>query len=136
MDIETQLEHLDELDNFPQLVLLKEESTHLQHHGLMPSVDWFHARFRYILLYQSINWQDLAREFEHKHAMIHTSSTTIYQILNYIHNEYETNETFNLTLYNQLLHLIHDVWITYSTTYMGDETDMDIVDLIAGMMHM
>lgn len=136
MDIETQLEHIDELENFPQLVLLKQESSHLTIHGIMPSVEWFHARFRHILLYQSIDWQDLARQFEHKHNQIYTLSVTIYQILQYIINEYETKETYNLHAYNQVLHHIHDVWTIYSTTYIGDETDMDIVDLIAGMMHM
>jgi hypothetical protein len=136
MDIETQLEHLDELDNLSQLILLKQESSHIVDHGLMPSTEWFHARFRHILMYQSIEWRDLAQQFEHKNNQIYTASTTIHQILTYILNEYETKETYNMNAYNQLLHLIHDVWISYSTTYMGDETDMDIVDLVAGMMHM
>ena len=136
MDIEEQLEHIDELDNLPQLILLKEECLHIITHGLMPSEEWFHARFRNILLYQSIDWQDMAHQFDNKNDQIYTSSLTIHQIINHIIKEYETKATYDLTLYNQLLHLIHDLWIAYSTTYIGDETDFDIVDLVAGMMHM
>lgn len=136
MDIEAQLEHIDELDNLPQLILLKQESSHILSHGLMPSEAWFHARFRNILLYQSIEWQEMARQFETKHTQIHTSSNTIYAMITHIVKEYETKATYDLNVYNQLLHLIHELWITYSTTYIGEETDMDIVDLVAGMMHM
>lgn len=136
MDIEEQLEHLDEMDNLSQLILLKQESSHILIHGLMPSASWFHARFRNILLYQSIDWKDMAAQFENKNHQIYTSSTTIYMIINHILKEYETKETYDLTVYSQLLHLIHDLWVTYSTTYMGEETDLDIIDLVAGMMHM
>ena len=136
MDIETQLEQLDELDHLSQLILLKQESSHILSHGLMPSTEWFHARFRHILLYQSIDWQDMATQYVNKNTFINTSSSTIHTMIHHIIQEYETKETYELKLYHQLLHQIHELWQTYSTLYIGEETDMDIVDLVAGIMHM
>ena len=50
--------------------------------------------------------------------------------------EWDYRPTISLPVYYRVLHDIQDVWRRYQTQYVGEEEDVDIVDVIEQMTHM
>ncbi len=133
---EMQLEELEQHPEATQLQLLVYEIDHFHEHGIQPSTDWYEARFLKIYAYSELHWQDLANQFQHKNDYIYETATKISEMLAYLIEQWGASPIFDLSVYYQLVHSMNELWEHYSTTYVGDEKDEDIVDLIAGMTHL
>lgn len=129
-DIETQLQHIAEYDNAKQLELLKREINHIVIHNITPSEGWFDERFKYVHTYSKLDWADLAQRFHSRDSYIYGNAMGIIHSLSEIMEEYSMRPNFHLTTYYNAITLIYQVWNYYHRTYMGDETDDDVVDLI------
>lgn len=129
-DIEMQLQQLAQYDNAKQLALLKQEINHIVIHNLTPSEGWFDERFKYIHTYSKLDWGDLATRFHYKDSFVYENTMTIIRNLNELLEDYSMHPNFSVTLYYNTITLIYQVWTYYQRTYMGAETDTDIVNLI------
>ena len=135
-DVEWELEHLEEYDNVKQLQILKKEINHYTIHGVTPSEGWFDERFRHIDTYSKLDWIELAQRFKDEDKYMHDSAHYIRFLLDELIDERATKPTFNLTQYNQLLHIISNVWEHYVHAYLDDNTDADIDDLLVGITNL
>jgi hypothetical protein len=132
-DDEWKLQHLDQYENEEQLNLIMCEINHIMGHGIKPSDEWYNERFQYIYQYSHINWADLSKRFTTKDQYIYGTAADIQQLVSELVEERSTKRAFNIaTYYRAILH-IKDLWSYYKDTYMGDESDTNVVDLIEGL---
>ena len=127
---------LESLDNLTQLTLLREEIQAILHHQVQPSSSWYTQRIRQIYTYAELNWNGFAADFEGKNAMLHRTALHIQGRLAYLMTEWSCGPDFSLTHYAALLNEIAALWTTYHATYVGNETDEDVLDIIQSMTHM
>ena len=133
--MEEKLEQLEEFNNETQLELLHHEIEHIRMHGEQPNEVWYQKRMNHIQAYQSIDWKDLAtRSYQHD-TKIYEASVNIIDHLEYLEDEWSTDPTFSLSVYQRLLELIRLVWKYYSQEYcVTDVTNtVDILDLMNSM---
>lgn len=135
-DIEWELEHLHEFGNEKQLELLRKEIDHILAHALSPSEGWYDERFDYIAKYSQLDWRGLSKRFYKKDQYICNNTEYIINLLKEIIEDRCTMPNFNLETYHLLIHNIHNIWAYYKDVYMGDETDVDVLDLIEGLTFM
>ena len=130
------LESMDLLDNLTQLTLFREEIQAILQHQANPPPSWYTQRIRTIYTYAELNWAGFAADFEGKNAMLHRTALHIQGRLAYLMTEWSCGPDFSLEHYAALLNEIDALWTTYHTTYVGNETDEDILDIIQNMTHM
>jgi hypothetical protein len=135
-DIEWELEHLEEFDNEKQLELLRKEIDHILAHALSPSEGWYDERFDYIAKYSQLDWRGLSERFYEKDEFLHNIAIYIISLLKELIEDRCTRPNFNLETYHLLIHNIQNTWTYYKDVYMGDETDVDVLDLIEGLTFM
>jgi len=134
--LETSLEHLDELDNYEQLLVLNQEIALISYHNYDPPDDWYQHRIQKIQTYFELDWDGMIQRFQNKNPMIVEGSTHIQQMLYELLEEWSTSPAFNLTVYHRVLKLILELWQFYQSNYIGGEKDEDMIDLIEQMTHM
>jgi len=134
--LETSLEHLDELDNLEQLLVLNQEIELIFYHNYDPPDDWYQHRIQKIQAYFDLDWNGMAERFQNKNPMIVEASTHIRHMLYELLEEWSTSPSFNLTVYHRVIKLILELWQFYQTNYIGGEKDEDVIDLIEQMTHM
>jgi hypothetical protein len=124
------------LGNLEQLLMLQEELTHFVEHGVDPTEEWYTVRYPYIELYAQLRWADFANTFREHDDYLYEFSMAIHMMLGELMHEYSTRPTFNFEMYCSAINSIAEVWDYYSKKYMGDETDLDVVDLIEALSFM
>jgi D-mannonate dehydratase len=134
-DIEEKLERLEEFDNETRLQLLYYEVNHITSHGLQPNLDWYLNRVNYIQEYHTIDWKDLALRSYQRDETVYEAAITIIDHLEELADEWSSNPTFSLYVYQRLLESIRGLWNYYSREYhVLDHTQtVDILDLMNGM---
>jgi hypothetical protein len=135
-DIEKELDYLEHYSNEYQLKLLKKEINHIVVHGVNPPESWYEERFKSIKTYSTLDWTGLMNKFSGKDAYMYNTAVHIMNIICELLNECSTKNSFNLKQYHLLIHEIQNIWSYYSKTYIGGETDLDVIDLIQGISHM
>ena len=133
LDDEWKLKNIDQLDNEEQLNIIMREINHIMCQGIKPSDEWYNDRFRHINLYSHINWADLSNRFDTKDAYINETAANIHQLVGELIEERSTKRVFNLAIYYRAILYIKELWSYYKDTYMGDESDINVVDLIEGL---
>jgi len=133
---ENDIDNIEEYDNEKQLKLLRSEIIHIREHGLMPSDIWFDSRYEYIKQYSQIGWADMATKFQYKDAYLYYTSNYILNQINKLTEERSTKPTFSLDIYYEIICNTFDVWKHYKDTYIGYESDIDMIDLVEGMMYL
>jgi hypothetical protein len=124
------------MSNLEQLHSLQAELTHFVEHGVDPEEEWYTIRYSYIELYSHLRWNDFAESFKDKDDYLYEYSLAIHIMLGELIHEYSTRPTFTFELYCSIINSIAEVWEYYNKTYMGDEDDLDIVDLIESLTFM
>jgi hypothetical protein len=130
-DIEWQLENLNTFNNEKQLDILKKEICHIMIHRAYPSEGWYDERYRIILEYSKLNWNELAKRFQSKDEYIHNTAHTIHIIIDELMEERGTRPNFTIRTYHQMIMSVHCLWHYYNQVYVDNDTD--ITDLIEGM---
>jgi hypothetical protein len=128
--------HLDALDNLTQLALLREEIQSILQRSTPPPPSWYTQRIRKIYTYAELNWAGFAADFEGKNTELYRTALHIQGRLAHLITEWSCGPDFSLEQYAALLNEIASLWTTYHTTYVGNETDEDILDIIQDMTHM
>jgi hypothetical protein len=132
-DIEWELQHIKDFSNEKQLDLLRREVGHIVDHGLFPSEEWYDKRFEHINMYSQLTWIETANRFHNKDQYIHDTSLQTMGLLDELIEERGTRPNFNILTYHRVINNIYNIWNYYSQTYMGNEDDPDMMDLIEGM---
>lgn len=122
--------------NLEQLHALQTELTHFVEHGIDPEDEWYISRYYFIELYSTLKWNDFGNSFKDRDDYLYEYSLAIHMMLGELIHEYSTRPTFTFELYCSAINSIAEVWEYYSKTYMGDEEDLDIVDLIESLTFM
>ena len=122
--------------NLEQLHALQGELTHFVEHGIDPEEEWYVSRYYFIELYSQLRWNDFAESFKDKDDYLYEFSLAIHMMLGELINEYSTRPTFTFELYCSAINSIAEVWHYYNDKFMGDEEDLDIVDLIESLTFM
>ena len=135
-DIEWDLDHIDEYDNLKQLTLLKMEINHFMIHGITPHDEWFDERYKFIDTYSKLNWSDIAKKYHNKDQYMHGAAIFIIRCLDELIEERATKPTFNMRTYYNLIHTITSIWKYFKETYLTDEEDEDVDDLIIGLTNL
>lgn len=135
-DIEWDLDHIDEYDNVKQLALLKMEINHFMIHGITPHDEWFDERYKFIDTYSKLNWSDIAKKYHNRDEYMHDAAIFIIHCLDELVEERATKPTFNLRTYYNVIHAINSIWKYFKETYLTDEEDEDIDDLIIGLTNL
>ena len=128
--------HFDALDNLTQLTLFREEIQAILQHQAQPPLSWYTQRIRTIYTYAELNWAGFAADFEGKNTELYRTALHIQGRLAYLMTEWSCGPDFSLQHYAALLNEIAALWTTYHATYVGNETDEDILDIIQNMTHM
>ena len=102
-------------------------------HGIKPTDDWYNKRFHYINTYASINWSDLSSRFNNKDEYINETAAHILELIADLVEERSVKREFNLAKYYRAILNIKELWAYYKDSYMGDESDTNVVDLIEGL---
>lgn len=134
--LETSLEHLDELNNLEQLIILNQEIEMIHYHNYDPPDDWYQHRIQKIQAYFELDWTSMSARFQNKNPMIAEASLHIRHMLYELLEEWSTSPAFNLTVYQRAIKLILELWQFYQANYIGNEKDEDVIDLIEQMTHM
>lgn len=120
-------------ENAKILDQLRQEIEHIMSHNLSPNEGWYDERYQYIALYSKIDWQGMMTKFQNKDKYIYETARYIMRHLEELVDERGTKPNFNLQTYYRVIHDIQNLWYYYSQTYLGDETDESVIDLIQGM---
>jgi hypothetical protein len=132
----TMLTQLGELDNLKRLKLLRREIQFIVKHRIQPTIEWYEERAHYIYEYETIDWIHLEIRFNQKDSKMHYTAANIIELLELLTQELATSATFTLQAYYKLIEEIHHIWTHYHTTYMGNEDDMSVVELIEDLTHL
>jgi len=134
MNLENELNNINCFDNLKKLDILHREASYITINGIKPADDWYDNRFEYIHKYSELNWEDFVKRFKSKDKYIHDTSNYIIQLIGRLLEERSTNRFFNIPTYHTMIFNIKNVWDYYNSTYICGESDIDMVDLIEGMM--
>ena len=137
-DMEDKLERLEEFDNETQLHLLYYEIDHIVMHGIQPTEDWYENRMQYIYAYQGIDWKDQAVRSYQRDDKVYELSVSIIDHIDQLVDEWSTNPTFNLCVYQRTLETIRALWKYYSKEYAVSDISktVDVLDLMNSMSNM
>jgi hypothetical protein len=129
-------DHLQKNTNVRELEMLCREIDHLMAQGISPPESWYEKRYINLQVYSELGWSSMAYRFQRMDRYIENTSMNIMNNLEDLLEEYHQKGHFHLRHYQHAVHDIQDLWNYYKTTYIGDESDPDVGDLIAGLTHM
>jgi hypothetical protein len=130
------MDTLDNHDNTTQLSMLYSEIQYIQHHEFNPPDNWFEERMNKINTYITLDWNSLGEKFERKNKAIYDACKQIVINLELLSQQYSTSPVFHLGLYASTIKMIYDLWNYYSSMYIGTEDDINVIELIEGLMHL
>jgi len=137
-DIEEALYQIEDYDNMTQLQMLNQEIQHIMEHGIQPPQEWFEMRFQKVYQYSELDWMKIANQFRGKDTsyeatyLVETCDNIVMMIQSII-DEWGVSPIFTLSTYYQLLYDMENLITVYRNTYIGDETDEDMADLLVGI---
>jgi hypothetical protein len=135
-DFYDHLDHIEHADNLGQLNILYYEIHHISYRKISPCAEWYIERAPYLQRYDTLNWREFAEEFRGKNTQLHSTSLQIRARLDALLEEWSISSSFNLFQYAAVLTEIRQLWNHYETTYVGGETDRDILSIIKGLTHL
>lgn len=120
-------------DNYTILKLLRREINYIMKHGIQLSDGWYEERSNYIYSYMEIGWADISLRFKEKDGHLYICAANIVELLYTLTEQLSTSVRFDLMQYYKLIEEIHHIWHYYRNTYVGNETDADMVSMIESM---
>ena len=129
-------EHLEKNSNVRELETLREEIDAIMEQGLSPPHAWYQKRYNNIQIYSELGWSSMAYRFQRMDRYIQNTAINIMNNIEDLLEEFHQKQHFNLRYYQHMVHDIEDLWTYYKTTYIGDESDPEVGDLIVGLSHM
>lgn len=128
--------HFTKNSNVRELEMLCREIDHIMANGISPPEAWYERRYENLQTYSELGWTSMAQRFHHIDHYIQNTSMNILNNLEDLMEEYHNKQFFHLRNYQHLLHDIGELWTYYQTTYIGNESDPDVGELIVGLTHM
>jgi hypothetical protein len=122
--------------NVRELEMLRREIDFIMEHGLRPPLSWYEKRIHNIQTYSELGWYQMAERFNNLDHYIHSTALNILNNIEEQLEHYRHEEIFHLRHYQHMIHDIEEVWKYYQTTYIGNESDPDVGDLIVGLTHL
>ena len=116
--------------------MLRREIDALMERGISPPPHWYEHRYQNLQTYSELGWLSTAQRFHRLDRYIHDTAMNILNNLEDLMESYHRKQYFNLRHYQHLIHDIQNLWNYYKSTYIGDESDPDVGDLIVGLTHM
>ena len=104
--------------------------------GISPPTHWYEHRYQNLQTYSELGWSSTAQRFHRLDRYIHDTAMNILNNLEDLMESYHRKQYFNLRHYQHLIHDIQNLWNYYKSSYIGDESDPDVGDLIVGLTHM
>ena len=135
-DDEGETEHLEKTSNVHELESLRDEIDAMMEQGLSPPHAWYQKRYNNIQIYSELEWSSMAYRFQQTDRYIQNTALNIMNNIEDLLEEFHQAHHFNLKYYQHMVHDIEDLWTYYKTNYIGDESDLEVVDLIVGLTHM
>ena len=123
-------------DNFTTLKLLRREINVIMKHGIQPEEAWYEDHSHHVYSYMEIGWTDIAQRFKQKDNTLYLSATNVSTLLSVLLEELSTSVRFTLVTYYKMIEEIHHIWLYYRDTYVGNETDENIVSMIESLTFM
>jgi len=121
-------------DNLGDLQRLYHEATDMIQNNHQPTAEeWYNNRFKYIYKYSHLNWDELIYKFERKDVKMYELCSTTKSDIQDILDGYSGTPNFDFKLYYKIITNILTLWNYYSNKYIGNETDIDIIDLAQAM---
>ena len=131
-----QLQHLEKNNNVRELEQLREEIDSIMANGISPPEAWYQKRYINIQIYSELGWTHMAQRFDGIDRYIHNTAMNIMNNIEDRLEEFHQKGHFHLRYYHHLIHDIEELWNYYKTTYIGEESDPEVGDLIVGLTHM
>jgi hypothetical protein len=119
--------------NWDEFMELYQEAMQVALEQVQPSEGWYDRHFRYVYKYHMIDWNGLADKFKDKDNILYGLSTRTRDIIQELMDEYGGRPNFSFDNYYTMLCSIHNLWMYYKNTYIGEEDDTDVVDLVEMM---
>lgn len=129
-------DYLQENRNVRELAMLRREIETLVQRGICPPATWYEHRYSNLQTYAELGWASMAHRFQHTDRYIMDTSMNILNNLEDLMEEFHQKRYFHLRNYQHLVDDIHNLWNYYKITYIGNESDPDVGDLIVGLTHM
>lgn len=135
-DEQEQEQDAHESANVRELAMLRREIDTLMEREISPPALWYEHRYHNLQIYSELGWSSMAHRFHRLDRYIYDTSMNIMNNLEDLMESYYRTQCFHLRHYQHLIHDIQNLWNYYKSTYIGDETDSDVGDLIVGLTHM
>jgi hypothetical protein len=129
-------EHLEKNSNVRELEQLREEINSIMTNGISPPEAWYQKRYINIQIYSELGWSHMAQRFDGIDRYIHNTAMNIMNNIEDLLEDFHRKGHFHLRHYQYMIHDIETLWNYYKTTYIGNESDPDVGDLIVGLTHM
>jgi hypothetical protein len=100
-----------------------------------PPLSWYLERYDMILIYSRLEWSAFAKHCGEYDNYIVDTSLIIIDNIEYLLDEFHQTGKFHLRFYQIMLQDINNLWRYYTETYIGEERDPDIGDLIMSLTH-
>ncbi len=129
-------DHLEKNSNVQELEHLREEIDSMMNNGMSPPATWYERRYHNIQIYSELGWTHMASRFDGIDRYIHATAMNIMNNIEDLLEDFHRKGHFHLRHYQYMIHDIENLWNYYKTTYIGNESDPEVGDLIIGLTHM
>ncbi len=134
MELNTDLEEsTEEEDNLGDLERLYNEATYMMKNNIIPTEGWYDDRYKYIYKYSHLNWDEMSSKFRNKDSLIYDLCVHTKMYIQDILDGYSGTPNFDFNTYYMIICNVLRLWKYYSNKYVGDETDIELVDLVESM---
>jgi len=130
------MEYIHEYDNETQLIMLIKEITQILAHSFTPPDDWFEERFSFVFTYSELDWTGLINRMMARNPSIAQAAQQVIHRLQALILQWSQGPIFDVVLYRDTLIEIQAIWFHYKSMYMGDEKDIEVMELTEMMAHM
>jgi hypothetical protein len=129
------MEYIHEYDNETQLKMLIKEIKQILAHSFTPPDDWFEERFGFVFTYSELDWTGLINRMMARNPHIAQAAQQVVHRIQALILQWSQGPTFDIILYRDTLIEIQAIWFYYKAMYMGNEKDIDVVELTEMMAH-
>lgn len=135
-DLEESLMNLEDFKNEDQLHILCREIQYIISNKVQPTPEWYTLRADKIYTYADLEWNTISYQYFNKDETMWSMSERILSLLDKLIKELESNITFDIMVYYELLESIKYIWNYYNSKYIGGEDDGDVLDIIRDLTHL
>ena len=100
-------------NNVTQLEMLNKEVSYITINGINPLEEWYDDRFRYIVEYSNLNWEELSEKFYQKDQYVYETAIEIKKLINKLIEERATKRTFYIPTYHTMIYHVYNIWNHY-----------------------